>query len=139
MVADRADLERAVIEAARVMSDEGVNDHWTACALVVAVEELRKFEREQAAAGISEVEWSLVAEGDELRSNTGAFFPVVATKREWKMGSATGKFLITVQLTAGPKVLTRPSPAAPMATVRRGQAGKAVDTIVHVMSSGEAS
>jgi hypothetical protein len=37
------------------------------------------------------------------------------------------------------EALARPSPAAPMATTRRGQAGKAVDTIVHVMSSGEMS
>lgn len=132
------DLERTVIEAARRFAN-GIPSSGHGQELITAVKRLEQFEREQAAAGISEVEWALVAEGDELRSNSGAFYPVVATKREWKMGSATGKFLITVQLTAGPKVLTRPSLTAPMATVRRGRSGKAVDTIVHVMSSGEAS
>lgn len=29
--------EQAVITAARTMAEEGVNDHWTACAVVVAV------------------------------------------------------------------------------------------------------
>jgi hypothetical protein len=129
-------LERAVIEAARLVADRAGNlDTW-AHALRRAVVDLDEHERAQEAAGLTEVPWAQIAEGDELRGNSGRLFPVVATKREWQMGKPTGKFLITVQLPAGPKVLTRPTPAEPTATVKRGDAGAAVDMFVNVFSSG---
>lgn len=126
--------ERAVIEAARKFAHDPFHGNGPLCHTVATLE---AYERELAAAGAAEVDWHAVAEGDELRSRSGTFFPVTATKREWKMGKPTGNFLITVQVPAGPKVLTRPLPTEPMATVRRGAAGRAVDLLVHVFTSGE--
>lgn len=129
--------ERAVIEAARKVCDQASNlDTW-AHPLRRAVVALDQHERALTEAGLREIPWAQVAEGDELRSSKGNFFPVTHTKREWKMGAATGKFLITVHLPARDRVLTRPTPAEPTATVRRGEAGKAVDLMVHVFESGE--
>lgn len=130
------ELERAVIEAARKFAN-GLSSSGHGQALIAAVNRLEQHEKAHAADGVVEVDWATVAEGDGLRSRSGTFYRVVGTKREWKMGSATGKFLITVQLPIGPKTLARPSPAEPRATVRRGATGKAVDQFVHVFSSGD--
>jgi hypothetical protein len=130
-------LEHAVIEAARAHIPRD-GSFWPS-PLETAVKALEQHEAELAAAGMAEVDWALVTDEDELRSKSGAFFPVTATKREWRMGKPTGNFLITVQLPAGPKILTRPNAAEPTAVVRRGAAGRAVDTFVHVFSSGDAT
>jgi len=133
------DFERAVIKAARdlVRSEDGDLREWIE-PLRSHVLALEEHKQAMAATGISEVGWHLVTEGDELKGKSGAFFRVVATKREWKMGRPTGNFLITVKLPSGDKVLTRPTESEPMATVRRGDTGTAVDNIVHVFTSGEA-
>lgn len=127
-------LERAVIETARALRLAAPT---LALELNRALDALAEHETTMAAAGVVEVDWKLVAEGDELRSKSGSFFPVTATKREWRMGKPTGNFLITVTLPTGDKTLTRPNAAESMATVRRGAAGRAVDTFVHVFSSGD--
>lgn len=129
-------LEHAVIEAARGYVTTGT---WSRpYGIEQAIAALEQHETELAAAGVTEVAWTLVVEGDELRSKSGSFFPVIATKREWRMGKPTGNFLITVRVPSGDKVLTRPNAAEPTAVVRRGAAGRAVDTFVHVFSSGDA-
>lgn len=130
------DLERAVIAAAREYVSHTGGDLRNA-GLVIAVQRLDQHESTLAAAGLTEVEWSQVAEGDELRGKSGDFYPVTGTKREWHMGKPTGNFVITVRQGALNRALTR-GPARGKATVRRGAAGKAVDLFVHVFSSGEA-
>jgi len=131
------DLERAVVEAAR----EAVrnNDHWSVSDLADVVKALETHEQALKAAGIQEVLWAQVAEGDALQGTSGAFFPVVATRREYRMGKATGNFLITVKLPAGERTLIRPAPGGKdFGVIQRGAAGAAVDTFLHVFSSGEA-
>jgi len=125
------DLERAVIAAARRYQDASSDAE-----LIGAVMRLDQHEAALTAAGVTEIEWSQVAEGDELRGKSGDFYPVTATKREWNMGKPTGNFLITVRQGDRERTLAR-SPGLGKATVRRGGAGKAVDTFVHVFSSGE--
>jgi hypothetical protein len=118
-------LERAVIEAAR-------NDADLSPGLTRAVTALDKHEAEQAAAGIKEIPWREVVVGDQLRANSGAFYPVTAT-----LAIAGGKARITVALPAGPQQLMRPTEKAPRATVKRGPDGEAVDVFVSVFSSHE--
>lgn len=130
-------LERAVIEAVRTWRASHIRTIAATQPIERAIDALAEHEATMAAAGVVEVDWKLVAEGDELRSKSGSFFPVTATKREWRMGRPTGNFLITVTLPTGDKTLTRPNTAEPTATVRRGAAGRAVDTFVHVFSSGD--
>lgn len=126
-------LERAVIEAARACAT-WVNSN-TLAAAVLALEE---HERAQAAAGLIEIPWAQVTEGDRVQGKSGALYPVVATKREWKMGKPTGKFVITIEmLIPGRREIVRPSEAQPEAVVKRGNAGAAVDVFVHVFESGE--
>lgn len=120
-------LERAVIEAARRWQDAESDAE-----LVGAVMALDKHEAEQAAAGIKDIPWREVIVGDQLRANSGAFYPVTAT-----LAIAGGKARITVALPAGPQQLMRPTEKAPRATVKRGPDGEAVDVFVSVFSSRE--
>jgi hypothetical protein len=120
-------LERAVIEAAREVAA------WsTSASLAEAVAALDQHNAEQAAASIKEIPWREVVVGDQLRANSGAFYPVTAT-----LAIAGGKARITVALPAGPQQLMRPTPKAPRATVKRGPDGEAVDVFVSVFSSRE--
>ena len=128
------EFERAVIEAARSRVIDG--QPGAGIALERAVAALDEHEKQQRTAGVQEVPWHRVAEGDMLRSKSGKFFPVTATKRQIDMGKPTGKYLITVQLPGTPKVLTRPNGVEPMAVVRRGATGEAIEQFVNVFSSG---
>jgi hypothetical protein len=133
------DLERAVVEAAQKVCDHATNlDEWV-YPLRRAVVALDQHEQALEAAGVKEAPWAQVAEGDALQGTSGAFFPVVATRREYRLGKATGNFLITVKLPAGERTLIRPAPGGKdYGVVQRGAAGAAVDTFVHVFASGEA-
>ena len=127
--------ERAVINAARRFTFDGADS----ADLQRAISALEEHERSQAAAGLREIDWVLVVAGDELRGNSGAFYPVLKTKRQYEMGKYTGKVIVTIKLPAGPRDLIRPHPSEPFAMVRRGPDGAAVDEFVNVFSSGEAS
>jgi len=131
--------ERAVIEAARALRNAHADggDVINLINLCAAVDALTDHEQQQAATGTSEVKWSLVAAGDELRGKSGAFFPVIRTRREVEMGRATGRYVIEVGMPGGPKSIVRPHANEPFATVRRGQDGRAVDEFVSVFSSGQ--
>jgi hypothetical protein len=134
--------ERAVIEAARRLINFHTEmrhpyDSSFGCILAKAVDALTEHEQQQATAGVSEIEWSLVAAGDEIRGKSGAFFPVIRTRREYDMGRATGRHVIEVGMPGGPKSIVRPNGGEPFATVRRGPDGHAVDEFVNVFSSGE--
>jgi hypothetical protein len=136
--------ERAVIEAARAFAhgdkwDLGaaIGDYAPAAPLIGAVKRLELHEQQQAAAGTSEIEWSLVAAGDELRGKSGTFFPIIRTRREVEMGKTTGRYVIEVGMPGGPKSIVRPVESEPFATVKRGPDGAAVDEFVNVFSSGE--
>lgn len=134
--------ERAVIEAARALVDFHMSMKvvWTSShgvALQSRVTALNAHEQQQATAGVSEIEWSLVAAGDEIRGKSGAFFPVIRTRREVEMGRATGRHVIEVGMPGGPKSIVRPNGGEPFATVKRGQDGAAVDEFVNIFSSGE--
>ncbi len=133
--------ERAVVEAARSLANitvpRFIGDVAAEDMLYRAVKRLELHEQQQSAAGTSEIEWSLVTAGDELRGKSGAFFPVLRTRTEVNNHGATGKFIIQIGLSGGPKNIVRPIEAEPFATVRRGQDGAAVDEFVNVFSSGE--
>lgn len=76
------------------------------------------------------VEWSTVVAGDQLKSvKNGKFYLVLGTTK------VKGGYAIQVQLEAGPRTITRPTPGEPRATVIRGETGKAVDVFVEVFSS----
>ena len=131
-------FERAVIEAARAWkalweTAPGGNHS----PLFISVEALDRHERSLREAGTAEIEWSLVAAGDEIRGKSGTFFPVLRTRREVDMGRTTGRYVIEVGLPGGPRKLVRPNEAEPFATVRRGPDGAAVDEFVSVFRSGE--
>ena len=130
--------ERAVIEAARAVTYSSGPPELRA-QLRDTVLALDEHERAQTAASLREIEWVLVVAGDELRGNSGAFYPVLKTKRQYEMGKYTGKQIVTIKLPAGPRDLVRPHGAEPFATVRRSPDGAAVDEFVNVFSSGEAS
>lgn len=127
--------ERAVIEAAR----RAVNSTGPAAAdeLHRAVKALELHEQHLTDAGTAEIEWSLVAAGDEIRGKSGAFFPVIRTRRDVQMGRFTGSYVIEVGLPGGPRSIVRPHDSEPFATVKRGPDGRAVDEFVSVFSSGE--
>jgi hypothetical protein len=127
-------LERAVIEAARAWHDsvqcrraEGFFPP-----LAEALDALKEHEKAMAA-GIREIDWSLVAVGDEVQGKSGTFYPVL---RAVKVGD---KYVIQIRMLNGDYTITRPSESQPMATVRRGQDGRAVDVFVDVLSSGNES
>lgn len=123
--------ERAVIEAARLLTARVLHDVSTdLLPLVNALDALDAHEA-SLAPGIRERDWHEVTEGDELLGNNGKFYPVTRTLKVQR-----GKYEIVVKLPSGEKVLTRPTPEAPSATVRRGAAGQAVDLFVNVFSSG---
>lgn len=132
--------ERAVIEAARLWADsvQCARAEGFFAPLADAVGSLQTYEREQAAAGTSDIEWSLVVAGDEIKGRSGAFFPVIRTRAEVDMGKRTGRFVIEVGLPGGPKSIIRPVDSEPFATVKRGADGLAVDEFVNVFSSGPA-
>lgn len=78
------------------------------------------------------IRWDLVAEGDQLKSiKNGKFYPVTRT-----VALKGGQVAVTIMLGEVPRTITRPTPAEPMAIVRRGPTGAAVDVFVSVMSSG---
>lgn len=129
-------LERAVIEAARAAVYEHFARTLQGTQLAGAVDALDEHERANAAAGITEVPWAKVAEGDWVQGKSGTLYPVVATKREWKLGRPTGKFVITIDMAQGRREIIRPSEAQPEAVVKRGAAGAAVDVFVNVFESG---
>lgn len=130
-------LERAVIEAAQVWRASRVVTLASTAPLRYAIDALNEHERAQTAAGLTEIPWAQVAEGDQVQGRSGALYPVVATKREWKMGKPTGKFVITIDMAQGRREIIRPSEAQPEAVVKRGDAGAVVDMFVNVFSSGE--
>jgi hypothetical protein len=77
-----------------------------------------------------EVEWREVVAGDRVKSvKNGQFYEVLGTTK------VQGGYAIRIQLSTGPRTITRPSPAEPKAVVQRGETGKAVDVIVEVFSS----
>lgn len=131
--------ERAVIEAARAWSSsvQCSRAEGFFAPLADAVGALQTHHQHLTDAGTAEIEWSLVAAGDELRGKSGAFFPVLRTRREYDMGKYTGKFVIEIGLPGGPRKIVRPHGAEPFATVKRGPDGAAVDEFVNVFSSGE--
>jgi len=134
--------ERAVIEAARSLIDLHQSMHIPYNSsqghiLARAVASLDGHEQQQATASVSEIEWSLVTAGDELRGKSGAFFPVIRTRCEREMGKTTGRYVIEVGMPGGPRSIVRPNGGEPFATVKRGQDGRAVDEFVNVFSSGE--
>lgn len=134
--------ERAVVDAARAVSDASVSEGFESMARALsrtqhAVAALDEHQRAQDAAGIRQIEWALVVAGDELQGGSGAFYAVLKVKQEYVMGKYTGKRIITVQLKTGPKDLVRPHGAEPFATVRRSRDGAVVDEFVNVFSSGE--
>jgi len=122
--------QRAVIEAARRFAadrDWMQGDPFPAY-LADAVEAL---ERAQSSA-VQEIEWWRVAEGDQLKSaKTGVFWEVISVQR-----MANGTYSIGIQRAGKRAMIARPTEAEPNATVRRGEAGHAVDTFVTVFSSG---
>ena len=106
--------EKAVIEAAVTLSDEGQTDHWTACAVVVAVEALRA---ERAAAEDTRP-WSLVVAEDEIYSTkTQKWYRVTKTVRRetWSEIYCEGA---AKPFTVDPKGQVK---------VRRSEMGQAVD------------
>jgi hypothetical protein len=75
------------------------------------------------------IDWSLLTEGDQVKSvKNGRFYEVERTAR-----MADG---IHIRLAGVAREIVRPTPAEPRATVRRGPTGKAVDVWVEVLSSG---
>lgn len=125
------DLERAVIEAARLY----VKDHADVGrmnAIFDAVDALNEHERAMAEAGVREIGWHLVAVGDEVQGRSGTFYLVVGTAQVGEV------YKIRIRMAQGDRTINRPSESQPMATVKRGQDGKAVDTFVNVFSSGNA-
>lgn len=102
-----------------------------AAALFKAIDALEEHERTRAAAGVAEIDWTLVTAGDEIRGKSGAFFPVLGTQQ------IGGQVKVRIGLPGGPRTITRPHPEEPFATVRRGPDGAAVDEFVNVFSSGE--
>ena len=130
--------ERAVIEAARVMSEEGVNDHWTACAVVMAVEALKAEEAECSAApppGAPPVElditWADLCSGDLMFSaKTGRWMEALEIRHRGAM--------TTVRLTGGEKnkppiTFTRPA-TTPVKVRRAADMAAAVDVLTIAFS-----
>ncbi len=128
--------ERAVIDAAREVGRKVGFAPDEIDMLIARVRQLENYERDQASAGTSEIEWSLVVAGDEIRGRSGAFFPVIRTRQEVEMGKYTGRHVLEVGLPGGPRSIIRPVESEPFATVRRGPDGTAVDEFLQVLSSG---
>lgn len=106
------ELEAAVIAAAKVLYHEGVNDHWTACALVVAVGKLLEAE----AAPETEA-WGRLVSGDQIWSEkVGKWFEVLEVR------TAGGR---TTALLAGGVRFTKP--AGETVKVKRSDLGLAMD------------
>jgi hypothetical protein len=124
-------LERAVIETARthvkaLRSGQGPSGQQALISAVLALE---------TADLPQEIGWHLVAEGDEIRSaNNGRFYLVVGVVA---LAGEPAAWRIKIQTGTTQSVITRPSEKEPMAHVRRGQVGRAVDVFVSVLSSGE--
>lgn len=126
-------FERAVIEAARVFVRDPFRD---AGPIAHSVASLEEHEKSQVAAGTTEIEWSLVCAGDEIRGRSGTFFPVIRVRAEVEDGRPTGRRVIQVGLPGGPRSIVRPNETEPFAVVRRGEDGRAVDEF-EVIFSGE--
>lgn len=120
-------FERAVIEAARLLSCEGGATQSTIDAVIRAVKSLEAADLPQ------EIGWHLVVAGDQLRSRqNGKFYPVLGSTS--LDGGKTHR--IKLRLGEMEKVITRPTEAEPTAIVRRGPEGKAIDVFVNVFTSG---
>lgn len=120
------ELERAVIEAARTVLRNAGDEP------LIALQRAMDALDAAGAPGEREIAWSLVAEGDELRSPVnGQFYKITRTQK-----MLDGKVQITVSLGTAPKTITRPTEKEPTATIRRGLTGQAIDTFVCVLSSG---
>lgn len=126
-------LERAVIEAARSLvrsvPELGTELFMPSAAPLVAAVKALDAPRE-----VQEIGWHEIAEGDELRSaKNGRLYPVLSVLklagRRYRITLRTGKKRTSIE---------RPTPEEPTAHVRRGPAGRAVETFVHVFTSGEA-
>lgn len=130
-VTTKAQLERAIIEAARrYVSADPYNLIGSASdpgpvALANAVLALDAWTEPE----VTEILWNQLAEGDQLKSvRNGRFYAVERT--------AAMKDGIHVKLAGIAREIVRPTPAEPRATVRRGATGQAVDMFVTVLSSG---
>lgn len=121
--------ERAVIEAARsAVYDE---DGSPMLRLFEAVKALDAYHA-KLEPKVTERGWHEVAEGDHLKSvKNGKFYPVVRVLKVQR-----GKYEITIDAGGKQTTITRPTAAEPMAIVRRGETGDAVDLLTHVFSSG---
>lgn len=126
------ELERAVLAAARAVAAIQVPG-FTAEAeaknvLRRAVAELEAWGATQDPT-IQEIGWHELTEGDELRSvRNGRYYPVT------KVLKVRNGYEIS--LAGIPKAIIRPTKNEPTATIRRGPTGQAVDTLIHVFSSG---
>ena len=124
-------LERAVVEAARALVAEQRQETYLECRLELAVGAYEAWLATQDPQ-ILELGWHEVAEGDHVRSaKNGRYYPVTSVLK-----IRGGKWELT--LAGVPNKITRPNAAEPTATVRRGPTGSAVDTLLHVFSSGGA-
>lgn len=121
------ELERAVIMAARRFREAS-----TTVDLEQASLDLRLAVQAYEASltpGESEISWHQLAEGDQLKSRkNGRYYPVTSVLKTRKGYEIT--------LAGISNKIIRPTKEEPMATVRRGATGQAVDTLVHVFSSG---
>ncbi len=119
------DLERAVIEAARALRKTQMSAE--ASALFKAVDALDAGQDPE----VREVGWHEVTEGDQLRSaKTGLFWEVIGVDR-----LIQGRRIV-IRRGGNTAMITRPTEAEPMAFVKRGATGKAVDVFVEVFASG---
>jgi hypothetical protein len=117
-------LERAVIAAARRWAN-GIPSSGHGQELIQAV---KRYEA-SLTPGEQEIGWHELAEGDQLKSRkNGRFYPVTHVLK------VTKGYEIT--LAGLERRIMRPTKEEPSAIVKRGQAGQAVDTLVHVFSSG---
>lgn len=120
------DTSFRVADGRVLITDHGVAD--SGLTLSVDLKSFLAFAR--LAAGI--VEWYQVVAGDQLRSaRDGKYYPVTAATK-----LANG---YQIQIDTGSKklVIQRPTDEEPHAVVKRGPDGRAVDSFVHVFSSGE--
>lgn len=109
--------ERAVIQAARVLYEEGQNDHWTACAVVVAVQRLMDAEV-SGEPQETPVTYGQVVAGDQLQNRqTKAWHEVLENNVRDNQAH--------IRLRGVAKPFSKP--AGESVTVLRSAMGRAVD------------